>query len=189
MVSMLYLSTKLHNMPLLSLRSGGRIGTVLEPIINPHNLHIDGFYCESAHSKNALILLDIYVRDISAKGVIIDDHNNLSEPNDLVRLQPILDINFQMENKGVVVNKRKIGKVIEYAADTSSLFIQKIYAQPRLWQSLGQNRLTFDRRSIVEITNEYIAFSGPEVRISEAEAALQPKLASDYSASASTISE
>lgn len=186
---MLYLSTRLHNIPLLSVRSGGRIGTVIEPIINPHNLHIDAFYCESAHIKGAQILLDMYVRDISSRGIIIDDHNDLSDPGELIRLQPIIDLNFQFENKDVLVNKRKIGKVIEYAVDTNSLFIQKIYVQPRIWQSLSQDRLTFDRLSVLEVTNTYIAFSGPEVRSSQTKNAINPKLAGDYSASTSAISE
>lgn len=186
---MLYLSTRLHNTPLLSVRSGGRIGTVVEPIINPHNLHVDAFYCESAHDKGAQILLDMYVRDISARGIIIDDHNNLSSPEDLIRLQPIIDLNFQFESKDVLVNKRKIGKVIEYAVDTNSLFIQKIYVQPRIWQSLSQDRLTFDRLSVLEVTNTYIAFSGPEVRDTQTKNAINQKLAGDYSASTSTISE
>ncbi len=186
---MLYLSTKLHNIPLLSLRSGGRIGTVIEPIINPHNLHIDGFYCQSAHSENALILLDIDIRDISGRGVIIDNHMDLSEPDELVRLKPVLDLDFHLESKQVLVNKRKVGKVIEYAVETQSLFIQKIYVHPRLLQSLNQNRLTFDRSSVVEVTDSYIAFSGPEVRVGATKTAKAEGLSPDYSANASTISE
>jgi hypothetical protein len=186
---MLYLSTKLHHVPLLSLRSGGRIGTVIEPIINPHNLHIDGFYCQSAHSDHALVLLDIDIRDISARGIIIDNHVDLSEPEELVRLQPVLDVNFQLEAKQVLVNKKKVGKVIEYAVETQSLFIQKIYVQPRLLQSLNQNRLTFDRSNVIEVTDSYVAFSGPEVKIGSTQTAKIEGLTTDYSASTSTISE
>lgn len=187
---MLYLSTKLYQIPLLSLRSGGRIGTAIEPIINPHNLHIDGFYCEAANNKNVQILLDIDVRDLSSRGIIINDHVNLSTPDELVRLQPVLDVNFSLLNKVALVNKKKIGKVVEFAIDKESLFIQKLYVQPRVWQSFSQDRLTFDRTNVIEVTDTYIAFRGPEVPISEKVASLAKKqFSSDYSPSASTISE
>lgn len=186
---MLYLSTKLKNQPLMSIRSTGRIGTVLEPIINPHNLHIDGFYCDVYSNKTEQILLDMYVRDLSNKGVIIDDHANLSDPDELLRLQPVLDMNYQIVGKQVLVNKKKVGKVTEYAIDRDSLFIQKFYVQPPVWQSLNQNTLTFDRVTLVEVTDTYIAFSGPEVKVSSKATARNENLAPDYSASAAEISE
>lgn len=186
---MLYLSTRLSNIPLLSIRSGGRIGTILGPIINPNNLHIDGFYCTSAHSEEKLVLLDMHVRDLSGRGLIINDHNDLSEPDELVRLQPIINLDFALINKQVLVNKKRMGKVIEYAVDKESLFIQKFYVKPPILISLKQDRLTFDRVSVIEVTDKYIAFSGPEVRAQSNELATDKGLAPDYSASASTISE
>ena len=186
---MLYLSTKLTNQPLMSIRSTGKIGTVLEPIINPHNLHIDGFYCDAFNAKTEQILLDMYVRDLSNKGIIIDDHANLSDPDELLRLQPVMDMNFQIIGKQVLVNKKKVGKITDYAVDRDSLFIQKFYVQPPVWQSLQQNHLTFDRVSVIEVTDTYISFSGPEEKVARAVKSRKQTLAPDYSASASEISE
>lgn len=188
---MLFLSTKLYNVPLFSIRSGGRIGTVIEPIINPHNLHIDGFYCEAVNSQNAQILLDMNVRDISARGIIIDDHADLSTPDELVRLQPVIDLNFSLLEKSALVNKKKIGKISHFAIDTGSLFIQKFYVQPRGWQSLKTDSLTFDRLSVIEVTEKAVSFKGPEIKDGQAIrlSTQTQKLETDYSASASTISE
>lgn len=161
---MLFLAQKFIELPLATIRSGGRIGTISSPIINPHNLHIDGFYCQTIHDPRTTILLDIDVRDISARGIIIDDHDDLSDPNDLVRLDAILKLNFSLFGKQAFVNKSKVGNVIDFAVDTSSLYIQKIYVRPPLWKSFGQDQLTFDRQSIIEITDDRIVFSGPEVR-------------------------
>ena len=186
---MLYLSTRLSNFPLLSIRSGGRIGTVIGPIINPNNLHIDGFYCTSAHSPDTLILLDIYVRDLSGRGIIIDDHNNLSDSDELIRLQPIINLDFSIINKKVLVNKKRMGRVVEYAVDKDSLFVQKFYVKPPLLIALKQDRLTFDRQSLVEVTDNYLSFSGPEQKLGSAIKVNRPAASPDYSASASTISE
>lgn len=190
---MLYLSTKIHNQPLFSIRTTGRIGTVIEPIINPHNLHIDAFYCDIFNANSEQILLDMYVRDIGARGFIIDDHESLSNRDELVRLQPVLDMNFTLINKQALVNKKKVGKVVDYTIDSESLFIQKFYVQQPVWQNINQSNLVFDRLSIVEVTDGYIMFSGPE------EKSLIPNplqvtkkdldLSADYSANASEISE
>lgn len=186
---MLYLSTKLSNIPLLSIRHAGRIGVVIEPIINPHNLHIDAFYCHSAHSSKRLILLDIFVRELTPRGLIINDHHDLSEANELVRLQPVIKLNFQLVNKPVLCGNKRIGKVLEYAIEKDSLFIQKLYVQPPVWQSFSQDRLTIDRRSVTEITDAYVKVSGPEEKSTENSTVRAPLLAPDYSASTSLIKE
>lgn len=186
---MLFLSTKITNLPLLSIRTSGRIGTILEPIINPHNLHIDGFYCQTFQNKEKLILLDMHIREFSPRGIIIDDHLSLGEPNDLVRLKPIIDINFKLENKLVVVGKKKVGKVIEYSVDRDSLFIQKLYTQPPVWQSLNQSRLVFDRSSVIEVTDSYILVKGPEEKIKANQKATISKFSANYSANTSLINE
>jgi hypothetical protein len=186
---MLYLSTKLTNAPLLSIRNSGRVGTVLSPIINPHSLHIDAFYCKTSQSLSQTVLLDMFIREISPSGFIIDDHNNLSDKEELVRLTEVLRINFQLLNKLVLSGKRKIGRVSEYSVDKESLFIQKIYVEPPVWQSLNKSQLTIDRNSIIEVTDSYIRISGPEEKASLKSAAMSPFLSKDYSANTSLINE
>jgi hypothetical protein len=185
---MLILASKFSAVPILSLRVGGRIATTVTAIINPNNLHIDGFYCQPGNQKEQLILLDMHIRDLAHKGIIIDDHNVLSEPDDLVRLKEILDINYSLIGKNVLVNKKKVGKVRDYSFDQASLFIQKIYVQPSLWKTINLSDLIFDRKNIVEVTDKYISFRGPEVAVRE-KAFSTKAFQANLSASASTTSE
>ncbi len=187
---MLLLSTKLHNIPLISVRSGVRIGTVLSPIVNPHNLHIDAFWCETVNSKTNKVLLDMDIRDFSIKGILIDDHLGLSDPDELVRLSAILELEYTLEGKAVLASKRKIGKVVDYAIDHQSLYIQKLYVQPPVWKpSIGGTRLTFDRTSVVEVTDTHIVVSGPEEKVTSAAGLKSNASLANYSASTSLISE
>jgi uncharacterized protein YrrD len=185
---MLMLSSKFTAVPILSLRVGGRIATTTEAIINPNNLHIDGFYCQPGNQKEQLILLDMHIRDFTHKGIIIDDHSALSEPEDLIRLKEILEIHYNLVGKNVLVNKKKVGKVRDYSFDQASLFIQKIYVQPSLWKTINLSDLIFDRKNIVEVTDKYIAFRGPEVTVREKKFTTNAFQA-NLSASASTTSE
>jgi hypothetical protein len=186
---MLYLSSKLSNVPLYSIRSNGRIGTVLSPIINPHTLHIDAFYCTSYHTRETQILLDMNVRDLSPRGIIIDDHVLLSPQDELVRLKHVLDLNYQLEDKPVLAGKKRIGKVAEYAIDKESLFVQKLYVTPPVWQNFQHHKLTIGRSSIIEITEKAIIVSGPEQKDKSNIKFNQPGLSVDYSASASSTDE
>jgi uncharacterized protein YrrD len=187
---MLLLSSRLQNIPLISVRSGAHVGIVLSPIVNPHNLHIDAFWCETVHSKTRKVLLDMDIRDFSIKGMLIDDHLSLSDPEELVRLHSVLELNYSIEGKTVIASKHKLGKVADYAVDLDGLFVQKLYVQPPLWKSsLAGNKLTFDRTSVLEVTDTHIIVSGPEETVTKRVGLGVQANLSSYSASTSLMSE
>jgi sporulation protein YlmC with PRC-barrel domain len=156
-MAMLQLSSALLNRSVLSLRSGGPVATIIEPIINPNNLKIEGFYCEDRFDKRRLILLCQDIRETLPQGFVINDHDVLSEPDELVRLQKVLEINFSIIGKQVVtVDKQKVGKVTDYAAEMSSMYVQKIYVSQSILKSLTGGSLSIDRSQINEITPKRI---------------------------------
>ena len=73
--------------------------------------------------------------------------------------------------------------------DHSSLFIQKLYAQPPVWRGISAQKLVFDRNSVLEVTNTTITVSGPEEKLTEKSASLRPAKLQNYSASTSLINE
>jgi sporulation protein YlmC with PRC-barrel domain len=150
---MLQLSASLLNKPVLSLRTGGPIATIIEPIINPDNLKVEGFYCEDRFDKSRLVLLYQDIRDILPKGFVVNDHDVLTEPEELIRLKKVLDLNFSLPGKQVVtVDKQKVGKVSDYAVETGTMYIQKIYVSQSIMKSLTGGSLSIDRTQINEIT-------------------------------------
>lgn len=185
---MLLLSTKLQDIPIISVRGGARIGSITEPIINPHNLHIDGFWCETIHSKKPLVLLDMDIREFSPRGVVIDDHLGLSEPHELVRLENILTINYRLEGKSVLASGEKQGKIAEFAIDDKSLFIQKLYVVPPVWKgNIGGTRRIFDRASVIEVTDTHISVSGPEEKVGSALKLSAKTASANYSSANSSL--
>ncbi|MDQ5972544.1 MAG: hypothetical protein QG553_703 [Patescibacteria group bacterium] len=159
---MLQLSKTLMDRPVMSLRTGGRVATATAPIINPNNLKIEGWYCHDHFSKNTLVLLSQDVRDIIGQGLVINDHENLSEIEDLVRLKDVLDLNFELLGKPVVtINKKRYGKVSDFAVETETFYIQKIYVSQSIMRSLNGGNLGVDRSQIVEITHHKIVIQDP----------------------------
>ncbi len=154
---MLQLSASLLNKSVLSLRTGTAIATITAPIINPDNLKIEGFYCEDRFDKRQLVLLYQDIRDILAKGYVVNDHDVLVEPEELVRLQKVMETNFDLIGKHVVtLSKQKVGKVSDYAAETSTMYVQKIYVAQSILKSLTGGSLSIDRSQINEITPKRI---------------------------------
>jgi sporulation protein YlmC with PRC-barrel domain len=154
---MLILSSSLLNRSVLSLRTGSPIATITGPIINPDNLKIEGFYCADRFDKKQLVLLYTDIRDILPDGYVVNDHEVLSDPSELVRLKKTMDINFGLINKQVVtLSKEKVGKVSDYATETDTMFVQKIYVAQSVLKSLTGGSLSVDRNQINEITPKRI---------------------------------
>ena len=159
-VGMLQLSGYLYNCPILSLRSGDQVATAVSPFINPKFLKIEGFYCEDSISREQLILLSQDIREFSKHGLIINDHDVLVTAEDLVRLQDVLEANFQLLKKPVeTISRDKIGKVSEFAVETSTLYVQKLYVTRPLWQNFTAGTLSVDRSQIVEVTSKRIVIN------------------------------
>lgn len=157
---MLQLSSSLLNKSVLSLRSGGVVAHVVAPIINPDNLKIEGFYCEDNINKKVLILLAQDIRDVVHGNYAVNDHDSLSEPSDLVRLKTVMDLHFELIGKPVVTtSKEKVGKVGDYAVDTSSMYIQKIYVSQSILKSFTGGSLSIDRNQVNEITPKKIVIN------------------------------
>lgn len=154
---MLRLSEALLNRPVLSLRTGQPVATAREPIVNPNNLKIEGFYCTDRFSKEELVLLYQDIRDVLPQGFVVDDHDVLTPPDDLVRLKKVLDINFTLIGKPVVtVSKQRVGKVSDFATELETMYVQKIYVTQGVLKGLMGGNLGVERNQINEITSRKI---------------------------------
>lgn len=159
---MLQLSKAVINQPIMSLRTGGQVATATSPIINPNNLRIEGWYCQDGFSNKTLVLLSQDVRDVLKQGLVIDDHDNLTEPNELIRLKDILEIDFRLLGMSVTtVNHQRMGKVTDFAVELGTFYIQKIYLTQSLMKGLSGGNLGVDRNQIIEITNRKIVIEDP----------------------------
>lgn len=159
---MLQLSESLLNRPVMSLRTGQAVATTTEPIINPNNLKIEGFYCTDRFNNDKLVLLYQDIRDVIQQGFVIDDHDVLVAPEDLVRLKQVMDIGFTLLGKSVVtLSKERLGKVNDYATEIETMYVQKIYVSQGMFKSLTNGSLGIERNQINEITDKKIIVNDP----------------------------
>lgn len=157
---MLRLSASIIGCKVLSLRTGKPVAMVTAPIFNPNNLKVEGFYVSDTIDKSELILLDQDIRETIQEGFVINDHDVLVEPQDLVRLQDVLHLRFELIGKHVeTIGKEKVGKVSDYAIESDTMYVQKLYASQSIIKSLTGGSLSIDRSQINEITNKRIVIN------------------------------
>lgn len=160
---MLQLRKMIVDRPVLSLRTGGTIATASTPIINPNNLKIEGFYCSDKYSKKPLVLLSQDIRDSLPQGFVVNDHDVLTSPEELVRLKEVIGYKYDLMDKPVyTVNKKRLGKINDFAVDSETMYVQKIYVGQSLLKSLSGGQLSVDRNQIVEITDKRIIIQDPQ---------------------------
>lgn len=166
---MLQLSTSLANVPVMSLRVGGQVATAVQPIINPRNLKIEGWFCNDNRSSKQLILLSQDVRELLPQGLVVDDYEVLAHPEDLVRMKDLIEMNFGLLGHQVVSDKkRKLGKVTDFAAETTTFYIERLYTTQSVLKSLKGSGTSVDRSQIVEINDRQIVVKDPLQPVSTA---------------------
>ena len=161
---MLKLSPAILNVPIYSLRTGQQIGVALRPIINPNNLKIEAWFAQSNFEDGLLVLLAQEIREFARQGIAVNDHDAISPADDLVRLLPLIRLNFQVLGKTVVTQSRKkLGKVEDYAVDLESFYINKLYVSPRVISTFTKKSTVVSRSQITEINDKKIVVIDFEV--------------------------
>lgn len=159
---MLKLYESIPGTRVMSLRTGGPIGTVIGPLINPNNLYIEGWVIEDSRNRKHLILLSTDIRDILPQGFAVNDHDVLSEPSELVRLKEVIKLEFKLIGLKVTSESGKnYGKINDYAFESSNFFIQKLYVGQSLVKNFSGGTLSVDRSQIIEVTNRRIVIEDP----------------------------
>lgn len=167
------LSKSLMGQPVISLRTGAEIAVAVEPIINPHNLKILGWWCKDTGGQKQVLLAE-EVRELVPEGLAVNDEEALCAPDDLVRHKEVLDINFQLIDKPVRTKSQKLGKVNDYSYN-DGMFIQKLYvARPLHKVFTSEDTIIIDRTQILEVTDNYILVRDTEVKSGAEEFATAP---------------
>ena len=171
------LSNSLVNKPVVSLRTGSQIALASQPIINPHNLKIMGWWCK-APAGQSLVLLGEDVRELMPDSIAVNDEEALSPPEDLVRHSEVLNIRFDLMDKLVKTKRQKLGKVSDFSYN-EGMFVQKLYVSRPLHKVFtAEDTLIIDRTQILEVTDHYILVRDTEINVTADELASAGAVAS-----------
>ncbi len=154
---MLRIGSSLTNLTIMSLQVGFPIGTALRPVVNPHNLSIAGFFCETADVPDPAVLMTQDIRELSGRRIIIDNAEEIRPAEDLIRLRDVLLIDYQIVGKKIVTeSKHTLGKAEEYIVNDSDFIIRKIHVAKSALFGISGGKLIIDRDQVVATDDKVI---------------------------------
>jgi len=151
------LASKIQHIPILSLQTGEVAGWTRRPMIELATLEIIAFYCEKKQNRQALILLSRDIRQFAPDCIIVDSEEELTNPDDIIRLKSSRKANFNPLDKPVISDAgRKLGQVEDYSINLETCRIQKLYVRGSLFRLWPGPQLTIDRTQIIDVTPHQI---------------------------------
>ncbi len=161
---MLIIGSRLVGTSILSIQAGGSIGYLAEPIINPDNLKILAFIASGPLIPKSANILDAKsIREYSPLGVVIDSIDELVTPDDIVKIQKILALNFKLTGLKVETKKgSKLGHVTDFTVTDDNFTVQQIIVKRPILKSFVDPELTISRKEIIEITDYKIIVKDEE---------------------------
>ncbi|MBR3055839.1 hypothetical protein IKG64_00755 [Candidatus Saccharibacteria bacterium] len=150
---MLIYTSKLTGTPVLSMQAAGPIGYISRAIVDPDGLKIIAFVLNGP-SRSANLLPVQSIREYSELGMVIDSIDELVGPDDVIRLQKVLALNFDLLTLKVVTKKgSKLGKIIDYTVTSEDFVVQQLIVKRPTLKSFTDPELIIPRREIIEVTD------------------------------------
>ena len=161
---MLVYNSRLIGTTVLSVQAGGPIGRISSPIIDPDNLQIIAFILEGSLIDRRQNILDIRsIREYSNYGIVIDDADELVTPSDVVKIEQVINLNFNLLNLKVETKKgSKLGQITDFTANSDNFLVQQIVVKRPIMKRLMDPELLISRKEIIEVTDYKIIVKDEE---------------------------
>lgn len=142
----------------MSLQTGAEIARTSEAIIDPAVLDVIAYHVAGPRLEaNDTILLTNDIREVSDIGFIVDSADELTVAEDVIKVQKVLALHFQLIGLDVVDDrKHKLGKLYNYTIDPLSFTIHQLYIRRPLLRSLQTSDLIINRSQIIEVNNKSV---------------------------------
>lgn len=155
---MLLLGSRLIGTPIMGLQTGTALAYTSRAVIDPRNLTIVAFELTGPLLDRQPSLLRIVdIRELSDIGMIVDSSDEFIAPEDVIKIQQVYDLHFDLIGLSVVDDKKqKLGKVSSYTLEATSFIIEQLNVKRPLFKSLGDTELLVHRSQIIEINDTTI---------------------------------
>lgn len=158
---MLVYASKLMGTPILSMQASAQIARLNGFVIDPDSLKTLAFLVAGAGSSNILPVKS--VREYSNYGMVVDSHDDLAEPGEVIKVDKILSLHFNLPGLKVETKKgTKLGKVLDFTMTSDDFTVQQIVVKRPLYKALLDAELLIPRQEIVEVTDDKIIVKDEE---------------------------
>ena len=149
---------------------GGPIAWAETSIVDPEKLKIIAFTVNGPAIKNdpeiGSILETRDVREFTNSGMIIDSTEDFVNPGDVIKLDKVMELNFDLNGLKVVTKKgTKLGKIIDYVVDTETFTVLQLVVKRPVVKAIIDPELIISRKEIVEVNDYEIVVKDEEEKI------------------------
>lgn len=150
---MLMTIDRLIGAPVMSLQTGLALCSLAKPIINPHNLSIVAFWVEGPRLDfTPAVIFTEDIREFASLGAIVDSVDNIMSPVGMVRLNEVINYDFNPIGCRVVdINGNKLGRVSDCNIDLNGFKIQHITIKPPGLRRLSSAGMVVNRSQITKV--------------------------------------
>ena len=183
---MLVIGSKMINNPILSLHVGDQIATTQRAIIDPEDLKVMAYTLTGPLLNDPEvgdILMTDDVRELGPNGLIIDSIDRLVTREDIIRLDEVMKLNFNLIGLKVVSQDgKKLGKIVDYTLDSQSFMVYQLIVQRPMFASFNDPQLTINRSQIIEIDDFKVTIrhDSEEVKVKKKESSEQEEFKPDF---------
>lgn len=155
---MLIAGSRLIDAPVMGLQTGGELARTERAVIDPHTLQVVAYELTGPLLNTRPSLLRVAdVREFSNIGMIVDSSDEFVSPEDIIKLNEIYQLHFDLIGKTVVDTRRhKLGKIDGYTIETAGFVVQQLSVKRPLFMSLNDTNILVHRSQIKEITDAKI---------------------------------
>lgn len=151
------LQSALKGQPVISLQTGEPVARLNAPLLDVTNFEIQAYICQHMHGGRKVLLMIADIRQFAPDCVIIDDEDQLTDPEDVVRLANSLRHSYTPLGKPVYSELgSKLGSVEDYTINLQTSRIQRLHVRQAIWKSWSGAGLDIDRTQIVDVTPDHI---------------------------------
>ena len=166
---MLMSGSKLINYPILSLHVGGPIARTARAVVDPNNLKIIAYEIAPTallDDEAGDILETADIREFANIGMIVDSGDTFINRGDVIKLDKILELNFDLVGLKVETKKgSKLGKVVDYTLNTDNFSVLQLIVRRPAIKAFIDPELVIPRKEIVEVNDYKIIVKDEEDKI------------------------
>jgi len=161
---MLLSASRLIDIPVMSLQTGGQLARTKLPLIDPRNLTILAYELAGPLLNEQPSFLRISdVRELSNLGLIVDSSDEFIGLDDVIKIKEVYEFQFDVLGKTVVDEKKhRLGKVTGYSLEPETFTIIQLNVKRPLLKSFTDTELIIHRSQIVEVDDTTITIQNDE---------------------------
>ncbi|OIP25010.1 hypothetical protein AUK11_01535 [bacterium CG2_30_37_16] len=168
-----------YNMPVNSLSEGTTVGVIENIIIDPDTGQVLGFKLSKTPVRERCVLVASDIREINDLMLIIDDSQNLSTLDEVIKIAEVTDKKIKWMGLKVETDLgRKLGKIEDLAFDTTNFYLTRIYTSGGLIkEALSLEKTIIPASKIIKVTKKVVIVEDSYVKSKKGNEAIAPEAA------------